>query len=124
MVNKVTIIDNSVLFANAMEMLIENTFHKQVAAKLTFKDNLINRLKHNTPDIVLIAFDSNEEDQLDHIHQLIDEFPEISFIALCDRKDSSHHSFVKKHGFKGFINKLSFIKDFKATIDSFEKIPA
>lgn len=122
--NKVIIIDSSALFANAMEMLIENTFHRQVMAKLTFEDNLSTMFKNASPDIALVAFDNEEEEQVEKIHELMEHFPETTFIALCNRKNSQHHSFVKKHGFKGFINKLNFIKDFRATLDSFELMPA
>ncbi|NJO90730.1 MAG: hypothetical protein HC831_18535 [Chloroflexia bacterium] len=53
----------------------------------------------------------------------MEEFPETSFIALCDGKENNYHTYIKEQGFKGFINKLNFIKDFKAVLDSFVLIP-
>ncbi len=121
--NKIVIVDNSVLFADAMGLLIEKTFNKQVLAKFTFADDLVRKFGNNTPEIALIAFRPKEDNQVEKINRLMEEFPEISFIALCDGKENNYHTYIKEQGFKGFINKLSFIKEFKAVLDSFAFIP-
>jgi len=120
----VTIIDNSVLFANAMGLLVQNIFKKQLLAKLTFEDELTQKFQSSTPDIALIAFDNVDENHINRINELINKFPETSFFALCDKKDNQFHSHVKEYGFEGFINKLNFIKDFRAILDSFQLIHA
>ncbi len=120
----VIIVDNSILFANAMSLLIENTFHKKVTANVTFDDDLLSKFKYNKADMALIAFDNKSEEQVNRIGDLMEQFPETVFVALCDKKENKHHNSIKEYGFMGFINKLNFINDFKATINSFEMVSA
>jgi DNA-binding NarL/FixJ family response regulator len=121
--DKIIIVDNSILFADAMGLLIEKTFNKQVVAKLTFGDKLINKFEKFTPGLALIAFDSKVQNQHEKIQELMEQFSETVFIALVDSKENNYHTYVKEQGYKGFINKLNFIKDFKAVLDSFVLIP-
>ena len=124
MTDKIAIVDNSKLLTNSMSLFLENMFDKHVVARLTFNDDIKNSFEKNTPDIALVAFNHKDKELVNSIHELMNLFPDIIFVALYNKKDHNHHSTVKKHGFYGFINRVSFINDFKATINALEPIPA
>ena len=124
MTDKIAIVDKSKLLTNSISLFLENMFGKQVIARLTFNDDVKDSFEKNTPDIALVAFDHKDEKLVNDVHELMNLFPDTIFVALYNKKDHHHHSTVKKHGFYGFINRVSFINDFKATINALQSMPA
>lgn len=103
--NKIVIIEDHLLFAQGLQMLLEKGKNYTVVDIVNDLENVINSISLAKPDIVLLDVNLNGKNSKETCEKITVQFPNIKIIVI-----SMHHEYniikdMKKAGAKGYVLK-------------------
>ncbi len=101
----IAIIDDHDLFREGIKLVINQTANFKVVFENANGNELLDYLKSQKPDIILMDIEMPAIDGIETTKQALDLDPELKIIALSMFSDISNYTFMIEAGVKGFLVK-------------------
>lgn len=113
---KFILADDHKLFRDALKMLITNEQLGTVLAEAGNGKELLEILKKNRPDIILLDISMPEMNGIEASKLICEKYPEIKIIALSMYGEEEYYYKMINAGVKGFVLKSSGMYEFEEAI--------
>jgi two-component system, NarL family, nitrate/nitrite response regulator NarL len=103
--HKIIIIEDHLLFAQGLQMVLEKEQNYAVVGIVSDLENVISSLNSTKPDIVLLDVNLNGKNSKETCEKITNQFPNLKVIVISMHHEYSIIKDMKKAGAKGYVLK-------------------
>lgn len=118
---KVILADQNEIFREGLAKLLKERKEIEVTCLCSNGKQVIERVRENEPDVVMIDSDITESNSVDTTSEIGKISPEVKVAVLTDSENQDHFSASMRAGAMGYLSKRMKIGDLVKSIDLIEK---